>query len=701
MVNITAINGEPVTGSKFGQDLTSFRQSKGHGHKAETKTNHSSETEHAAVESGAFSMETALNTPGFSEFLAGFPDAEVLDMDEADEKLVKERFEAFKEIPKASKKLGEILQAKILKDTSVKLKPEQLKGLEQGLMERVQNEGVEALKIINQDLEDYEKLPLAIKAKQEELSAMEPEDSLESKLIDSKESLGSAEERKTTLEAENNAFNAIVRGEKALGQFSAEFKIVEAEMQKAGLESVKTAQENAEQYGRYLEVVEKRAEVFAEAGMNTDELQNYLQAAKNKVEAVAKLDTGKKFSLEAAAGIMKNFDEAIDAAGGMSEDLLGEYRRGISEQLSKVDYADPESGEEVTKLNQKLDDVRKLSLRGFSGVARVSGPRSVWNSLEDAYRLKAEISTVLRNPADIGRIKDLNDLANRDDIGFGSLQDLYKNVSKVGNRIETEYRNNSVQKGARLYRQSKEFSGKNVLARAWKSFRNEGPVSAWKSFRKESPDQRHKVAMEKAEAVFSESLGKVAGLERKLEKLQNASEEKAAMELKLKSLTRYLFNEAEETRQVIAEVRKEFRQNLKVLTEPDASLEKALKAWQSLDSAFEESDGSGVEYFDAGEDYGGGREYDQLEKDAKELVMIVATREMVKGFKEFKKGSTTIEKLKLQMMSIERALGDTATSPRYLEVKNEVLEGLIDVYKKGSPGEKALAIVLKAYKAKL
>ncbi len=681
MVKITAINGIPA-GWLDNKKYTGSAQ--------ETNTHQTGETEHAALESRVFSIETALNTPGFSEFLAGFPDAESLNMDSEDETVIKERYEAFNQIPETGKKLGEILQAKILKDTKIKLKPEQLKSLEKGLMEKVQQEGVEAIQALRKELSDYEKLPAEIQAKRQQLASMEPEGQLEERLAESKNSLEGARETKTLLDSEAYAFNAIVRGEKALRNFSAEFKKVEKEMQKAGLESVKQVKENAGQYSELFEVLEKRAEVLLEAGVDVAELQKQVQVAKNGVEVATKLDTEKNFSMQVAAEAMKNLDQEIYEVWDLSEALVDDGRKDINKQLGHLDYTKPESAEEAQRLNEKLDKLRKLSLRRFDGLPRVSGPDSVWNSFEDAYKLKASIDYVLRNPADIARIKDLNDSANKDDIGFGYLQSFFKKVSQEAGRIEADYRRNDVEKGAALYRQTRDFSSKGLITRSWARFK------------KQSPDQRRKSAMTKAEAELSESLSKVAGLEKKLENLQDTTQQKAAMELKFKSITQYLFNEAAETKQVLAEVRTEFRENLQVLVKPDASLDKALKAWENLEASLEEADNSGVEYFDSGEDYGGGREYTQLAIDSKELIMIILGREMHNGFKEMKPGSTTVEKVKLKMMSIERALGpELASGSKYREVRNAVLEELIRDYQKGATPKPALAIVLKAYRAKL
>ncbi len=117
-----------------------------------------------------FSLDDALNTKGFAEFLAKYPDAAGLEMDENTEE-VEKRFEAFELQKEVTKDIARLYRSKIEKDLGVKLSEEDLKSVGE-FLERQVIEDPESLSQLQAQAAQFESLSESVADKEEQLEQL-------------------------------------------------------------------------------------------------------------------------------------------------------------------------------------------------------------------------------------------------------------------------------------------------------------------------------------------------------------------------------------------------------------------------------------------------------------------------------------------------------------------------------------------------
>jgi|GEM_PF-6707720 len=119
-----------------------------------------------------FNIDQALNKPGFSDFLAKFPDKDTLDMDDAEE--IEKRFKSFELKGKTAKEVKNLYIGEIKNETGIKLEDADLAAIDEYLDEAAINNPEYILELTEQ-LRQFKELPAAIAQKTEELRGIEAE----------------------------------------------------------------------------------------------------------------------------------------------------------------------------------------------------------------------------------------------------------------------------------------------------------------------------------------------------------------------------------------------------------------------------------------------------------------------------------------------------------------------------------------------
>lgn len=105
-----------------------------------------------------FSIDNALNTKGFAEFLTQYPRAEDLEPDEANAEVIEQRYNAFRFSTETTKQLKALYKEAILKDTGIELKDKDLETIDEYIRTRA-IEAPEEIKTMLDQVNKFKALP--------------------------------------------------------------------------------------------------------------------------------------------------------------------------------------------------------------------------------------------------------------------------------------------------------------------------------------------------------------------------------------------------------------------------------------------------------------------------------------------------------------------------------------------------------------
>lgn len=119
---------------------------------------HVHETTAERRSSPMFSLDNALNTPGFADHLAKYRDAEKLEFDDANAEEIEQRYNTFRFFGETSKRMKQLYKETILNETGIQLEDAELAPIDTYL----ENRAIEApkeIKMMLDQVREFSELP--------------------------------------------------------------------------------------------------------------------------------------------------------------------------------------------------------------------------------------------------------------------------------------------------------------------------------------------------------------------------------------------------------------------------------------------------------------------------------------------------------------------------------------------------------------
>lgn len=638
----------------------------------------------------ARSLETMLDTPGFAEDLATYIDAEDFEIGEDTVEEVRERYQAFIEMPGVIKAVKKILKEKIAADLDIDMTDRDLETVDAYFKEAVKqrlefevltsySEAVAELltgqqnnEVLNFQLEQMRK-EADIEADRAELGNQKTED---------QEKVVKAENYKQTLGALETALPALRKTEEVLGG-SAEQLAKNLEPQ---IEALKKAGELlATQVAEFKTIL---LEAQQDASFLDSEQFRNAQEIYQKVNSLSPEEKLKYFQTFNGPALQADLELAVGkvlAVVGKAEQKLGEVPKGKKHKgLTEKQRA---SLEKVRNFGLQFNAaIRNLDMHNLVNPDSVSYGETNWRLnriLEKSQQVEVNIYQLENLLGDINSV-------DREHLTSEQVEYLDKLGESLTSIVEMAHAGKLDEEAAeKAYRELDQSSVRKKLAGVFRFLK--GTFGD-----QENPHTR----ITRAESALKKTEKAEQELAQELDARKKLEREKKALEIRLAAAKQEVFYGSELGMKVLAKAKEKVNAEIKkalagdfktFVTKGMTKIEKVVQA------ADEDSEADYAD--DADVSFEGGRNLRKLQEDMEQLIAEKAAAEFEKVLKTLTGKNITLKNIYTKLAVFEKGLGEVGLSEVYTNARNEAIKNLVTKFPKASALRMVIGYVSKQLEA--